>query len=266
MATPSAILTQTSPSTGLTGGQMIGQLAANYPSFQYAMNAGKVGFSDLARIASVYSTMLGRGVYQETPEPLYDSVALTGGAIPKPQYNFFTSNVLGTGVANLSNSPDQQKLPATMAFLATKAIISLEPTVYTAYAFNSIVAPTATTTEGMSNNALDLVNVFYGASIRFQFLQTEWFEIPIRDIVGGPVPIPHGSIAGTYTAPATVSINTMQLGPTSTEGITEFKDYMFIAPQESFFIQLKFANGFAYSMVNTMNVKLTLQGVKYRSA
>ena len=266
MASSQAVLNTVSPSTGLTGGQMIGQLASNYPSFQNALNTGKVGFSDLARVAQVYTTMLGSGVYQETSEPLYDTVVLASGTVPKTQYNFFSSNVLNTGVANISNSPDQQRLPATMAFLATKAVIALEPTVYSGYVLNTATQPTASTVEGLSPNSYDLMNVFYGASIRFQFLQSEWLEIPIRSIVGGPIPIPHGVITGTYTAPATVAINTVQLGPISTEGIPEFREYMFIAPQEGFSIQLKFANGFNYSLVNTMNVKLELQGVKYRSA
>ena len=266
MATSQAVLNTVSPSTGLTGGQMINGLASSYPSFSNAISSGKLAFSDLARMASVYSTMLGNGVYQETSEPLYSTVVLAGGAVPTSQSNYFSANVLNTGVANISNSPDQQRLPATMAFLATKAVIALEPTVYTGYVLNTITTPTASTTEGWSNNSLDMLNVFYGASIRFQFLQSEWLEIPIRNIVGGPMPIPHGFIAGTYTAPATVSVNTVQLGPTSTEGVPEFKEYMFIAPQESFSIQLKFANGFNYSLVNTMNVKLELQGVKYRSA
>lgn len=266
MASSQAVLNTVSPSTGLTGGQMIGALVSNYPSFQNAMNTGKVGFSDLARVAQVYTTMLGSGVYQEISEPLYDTVTLASGAAPSSQYNFFSSNVLNTGKANVSNSPDQQRLPATMAFLATKALITLKPTVYTGYVLNTITAPTAATTEGWSSNALDLMNVFDGASVRFQFLQSEWLEVPIANITYSQVPIPHGIIAGTYTAPATVAVNTVQLGPVSPEGIPEFKEYMFIAPQESFSIQLKFANGFAYSLVNAMNVKLELQGVKYRSA
>ena len=266
MATSQAVLDTVSPSTGLTGGAMIHQLAANYPGFQSAYSSGKLGFSDLARVAQVYSTMLGNGVYQETPQPLYSTAVLNGGAIPTSQYNYFSANVLNTGVGNISNSPDQQRLPATMAFLATKAVIALEPTVYTAYVLNSITAPTASTSIGLSDNVLDMISIYYGGIIRFQFLQTEWLEVPLRSIVGGPAPQFQTAIAGTYTAPATVAVSSVQLGPVSTEGIAEFKEYMFIAPQESFSIQLKFANGFAYSLVNTMNVKLELQGVMYRSA
>lgn len=270
MATPQAVLNTVAPTTGLTGGQMIGQLAGSYPSLQYSMNNGKFGFSDLARLSQIYKTMMGSSVYQETSEPLYSTVTLAGGAVPTQQYNYFPANILNTGVANISNSPDQQRLPATMAFLATKAVISIEPTVFTGYVLNSIVVPTASTSIGWSSNSIDMMNVFYGASIRFQFLQTEWLEIPIRNITGGPAPKPHGIMAGSYADVApygyTVSINTVQLGPDSTEGIPEFKDYMFIAPMESFSIQLRFANGFDYQLANTMNVKLELQGVKYRSA
>jgi hypothetical protein len=241
------------------------QLATVYPTLRQAVSSGASKFN-LQTVSQMYETMLGKGMYMETAEPLYDTIALPATTTLAQQYSYFTGNVLNTGVSNLSNSPDQQKLPATMAFLATHISIQIEPTVYTAWTFNSITAPTASTSEGLSTNDIDSLNIFYAASISFSFLQTKWLEIPIRDIVGGPAPIFNASLAGTYTAPATVGVSALQLGPTSYLGIPELNEYMFIAPQQNFSIQLKLPAGFSYQLTNKLNVKLRLGGIKYQSA
>lgn len=265
MATPLANTVANNPQAQ----QLQAQLATYYPSFNTALNSGKLQFSDLAQVASVNSTMLGHGVYQEVGEPLYDTITLPAATTLSQQYNYFPSNKLNTGVSNLSNSPGQQSLPATMAFLATKVVMSLEPTVYSGYVLNSATQPIDTTEVGMSNNIIDQMQIFYAGSLRMQYLQTEWFEVPIKTLIGGAMPQFSGfmAMAGTYTAPVTAiaALANVQLGPMSTEGIPELKQYMFLGPQESFSIQLKFPSGFSYQLLNILNVTLELQGVKYRS-
>ncbi|MHB8387848.1 MAG: hypothetical protein ACYC97_02080 [Metallibacterium sp.] len=242
------------------------QLANLYPSMSTAIQAGKMRFSNLAQVSNMYNTMVGKGAYSESAEPLYDTVTVSpGGAAIAQQYTFFTANNIGLNVGNISNSPGQGSLPATMAFLMMKVSVQLTPTVATGYVLNTITAPTATTTEGLSNNVIDAINIFNEGSISFTFLNTKWLEIPLKRIIGGPAVQIMSSLAGTYTAPATVGISVPLLGPTSIEGIPELKEYMFIAPQENFTIQLKFPSTFTTALTNPMNVTLTLDGVKYQS-
>ena len=212
MQTSRAILDAIYPPAGLTGRQMIERLANRYTSFQHAINSEKLRFTNLEGVSMVYSTMLGNRVYQETTQPLYLKVSLSGNSVPSACYNFSIVN-------SIFNSPDRQTLPATMAFLATKAVISLDPVNFSGYIVNS------TETE-LSHNSLDLMHVFYGASIEFDFLQSIWLDIPIKNITGGiTTPI--------FNNRENVSFNTVQLGHTSIEGIPEFKEYMLILPQEA---------------------------------
>lgn len=240
MQTSWAILNAVDRSTGLTGSQMIERLANRYTSFRHAINSEKLRFTNLERVSKVYSVMLAKGwVYQETTQPLYFKVSLTEGSVLSSCYKFSIEIY----------SINQQALPVTMAFLATKAVISLDPVNFSGYIVNS------TKTE-LSHNSLDLMHVFYGASIEFDFLQSMWLDIPIKDITGGiTTPI--------FNNRENDSFNTVQLGPNSTEEIPEFKEYMLMLPQESFSIKLKFANGFDYAMYNKMQVNLKLQGTMY---
>lgn len=242
------------------------QLANLYPSMSTAIQAGKMRFSNLAQVSNMYNTMVGKGAYSESAEPLYDTVTVSpAGAAIAQQYTFFTANNIGLNIGNISNSPGQGSLPATMAFLMMKASIQLTPAVATGYVLNTITAPTGTTTAGLSTNVIDAINIFNNGSISFTFLNTKWLEIPLKRIIGGPAVQIMSSLAGTYTAPATVGISVPLLGPTSIEGIPELKEYMFIAPQENFTIQLKFPSTFTTALTNPMNVTLTLDGVKYQS-
>lgn len=263
MAQNQAIISQQAAQAAQANAQL-SQLAQVYPTLRQAVSTGASKFN-LQTVSQMYETMLGSGMYMETAEPLYDTIALPAATALAQQYSYFTANVLNTGVSNLSNSPDQQRLPATMAFLVTHISMQLEPTEYTAWTFNSITAPSGTTVQGLSPNDLDLLNIFYAGSISFTFLQTKWLEVPIRDVVGGPAPIFNTSLAGTYTAPATVGVSALQLGPTSYLGVPELNEYMFIAPQQNYSIQLKFPSGYAYQLVNKLNVKLRLGGIKYQS-
>lgn len=246
------------------------QLANLYPSMSNAIQAGKMRFSNLAQVSNMYNTMVGKGAYSESAEPLYDTVTvspLVSGS-PAPvaqQYTFFTANNIGLNIGNISNSPGQGSLPATMAFLMMKISVQLTPAVSTAYAYDSITAVSATAPGLLSTNTLDAINIFNEGSISFTFLNTKWLELPLKRIIGGPSVQIASSLAGTYTAPATVGISVPLLGPTSIEGIPELKEYMFIAPQENFTIQLKFPSTFTTALNNPMNVTLTLDGVKYQS-
>jgi hypothetical protein len=267
MANPIAVQPTASNQAALAQANSAVQALANlYPSMSTAIQAGKMRFSNLAQVSNMYNTMIGKGAYSESAEPLYDTVTLSpAGAAIAQQYTFFTANNIGLNVGNISNSPGQGSLPATMAFLMMKASVQLTPAVASAYGYDSITAASATVPTPLSTNVLDAINVFNNGSISFTFLNTKWLEIPLKRIIGGPAVQIMSSLAGTYTAPATVGISVPLLGPTSIEGIPELKEYMFIAPQENFTIQLKFPSTFTTALTNPMNVTLTLDGVKYQS-
>ncbi|MHB8563457.1 MAG: hypothetical protein ACYDDA_05820 [Acidiferrobacteraceae bacterium] len=268
MANPIAVtpaVASANPQAVAIAQQQVAALANLYPSMSTAIQAGKIRWN-LADVSNMYETMIGKGAYSESAEPLYDTVTLSpGGANIAAQYTFFTENTTSQGVGNVSNSPGQNALPATMAFLIMKASVQITPSVATAYGYDSITAATATAPTPLSTNVIDAINVFNNASVSFTFLQTKWLEVPLRRLIGGPAVQIMSSLAGTYTAPATVGISVPVLGPVSIEGIPEFKEYMFLAPMQNFTFQLKFPSTYTTPLINPMDVTLTLDGIKYRS-
>ncbi len=198
------------------------------------------------------------GNYIRGSEDLWDTKLIKAGDIGGRTFYFFTQNNLNLGTLYFSNSPDAERLPATMCFILKKITASIRIMIKDDLKFKIDMSDKKNGVYEMTLPS-DLQHIIdtllFNSTLQFEYYNIMWLNVPLSQIAI----IENLPILETFDG---TTLMNFHYGLRE-DKIKEFDTYRFMPEQTSFRICLKFA--YDVSLPKDVYIKVRMHGDKFEA-
>ena len=233
------------------------KLKIKYPYVADLVEKGKL--EDLSYfMARDLKQFVEMGNYIRLSEDLWDTKLIKAGDIRGKSFHFFTQNNLNLGALYFSNSPDAERLPATMYFVLHKITASIRIMIKDDLKFKIDVSDKKSGVYEMTLPS-DLQHIIdtllFNSTLQFEYYDTRWLDVPLSQIAI----IENLPVLETFDG---TTLMNFHYGLRE-DRIKEFEKYMFMPAQTYFRISLKFAYNVA--LLKDVYIKVRMHGDKFEA-
>jgi hypothetical protein len=237
--------------------ELEGKFKIKYPYLADLVEKGKLdGKSDFSRIS--LKQFVEDGNYIMISEDLWDTKLIKAGDIGGRTFYFFTQNNLNLGTLYFSNSPDSERLPATMFFVLHKITASIRIMIKDDLKFKIDMSDKKSGAYEMTLPS-DLQHIIdtllFNSTLQFEYYDTRWLDVPLSQIAI----IENLPVLETFDG---TTLMNFHYGLRE-DRIKEFEKYMFMPAQTYFRISLKLAYNVA--LLKDVYIKVRMHGDKFEA-
>ena len=237
--------------------ELEGKFKIKYPYLADLVEKGKLDAKhDFQQISS--KRFVEDGNYIMISEDLWDTKLIKAGDIGGRTFHFFTQNNLNLGMSYFSNSPDAERLPATMFFVLHKITASIRIMIKDDLKFKIDVSDKKSGVYEMTLPS-DLQHIIdtllFNSTLQFEYYYTRWLDVPLSQIAI----IENLPVLETFDG---TTLMNFHYGLRE-DKIKEFDTYRFMPEQTSFRICLKFA--YDVSLPKDVYIKVRMHGDKFEA-